>query len=202
MLYPYNLTPPSCKTDRANSDILSNSSMKHTLRSHRTSTPDSRTFSSMSGSRVTYAVSPTAEDPRPDVYTPRGDSRCALCINCDLEVTGSPTSKTLMADRKRAEPSNGSPHSPDQLLFCWRPRIAGVVHLPSHWTFQKCLEEDLCKGGHIRQNGKTASQRIFSMPSALLYMFPYSLPLLPLGSRLSYSVLFSKFVALAVRDGP
>jgi hypothetical protein len=52
---------------RAASLILSNSSMQHTPWSDRTSAPDSSTISRVSGSFVTYAVRPTADDPRPDV---------------------------------------------------------------------------------------------------------------------------------------
>src|ERR1700709_1590177 len=60
----------SCRTDRVNSDILSNSSMQQTPPSERTRAPDSSTSWRVSGSRVTYAVKPTAEDPFPLVYTP------------------------------------------------------------------------------------------------------------------------------------
>src|ERR1700761_7766184 len=57
----------SCKTERVESDILSNSSMQHTPPSLRTKAPDSRTRLRVSGSRVTYAVRPTAEEPLPEV---------------------------------------------------------------------------------------------------------------------------------------
>src|ERR1700685_4679084 len=74
-----------------------------------------------SGSRVTYAVNPTAEDPLPEVYTPRGAILCTYyqtkpkrnseqdkeknqgkdlsptCKICDLLVPGSPTSSTLIS---------------------------------------------------------------------------------------------------------
>ena len=88
----------SCSTDRVASDILSNSSIQQTPPSERTRAPlkevrgervrsepvrervkrekdgthDSRTCCFESGSRVMYAVRPTADDPFPDVYTPRG----------------------------------------------------------------------------------------------------------------------------------
>ncbi len=55
----------SWSTDLVESDILSNSSMQHTPPSDNTRAPDSRTSCRLSGSRVTYAVSPTAEDPLP-----------------------------------------------------------------------------------------------------------------------------------------
>ena len=49
------------------SDILSNSSMQQTPRSDNTRAPDSNTNSLVSGSFVTYAVRPTAEEPLPEV---------------------------------------------------------------------------------------------------------------------------------------
>jgi hypothetical protein len=54
------------------SDILSNSSIQQTPPSLRTKAPDSRTRLRVSGSLVTYAVRPTADEPFPEVYTPRG----------------------------------------------------------------------------------------------------------------------------------
>jgi len=57
----------SCKIERAPSLILSNSSMQHTPRSDSTSAPLSSTNSLVSGSRVTYAVRPTADEPLPEV---------------------------------------------------------------------------------------------------------------------------------------
>ena len=52
---------------RAPSDILSNSSMQQMPWSLSTSAPLSSTCSPLSGSFVTYAVKPTAEEPRPEV---------------------------------------------------------------------------------------------------------------------------------------
>ena len=52
----------SCKIERVSSFILSNSSIQHIPISLRTSAPLSRTISFVSGSLVTYAVRPTAED--------------------------------------------------------------------------------------------------------------------------------------------
>ena len=89
----------SCNIDRALSDILSNSSMQQMPRSDKTNAPDSSTISLDSGSRVTYAVRPTADEPRPDVYMPRGAMRCTYVSNCDFATPGSPTSKTLMSPR-------------------------------------------------------------------------------------------------------
>merc|ERR1719419_420123 len=57
----------SCKMERALSDILSNSSMQQMPRSLSTSAPDSSTRSPESGSFEMYAVSPTADDPLPEV---------------------------------------------------------------------------------------------------------------------------------------
>jgi hypothetical protein len=48
------------------SSILSNSSMQHTPMSASTSAPPSRTISFVNGSRVTEAVKPTPELPRPE----------------------------------------------------------------------------------------------------------------------------------------
>src|SRR5271154_389446 len=56
----------SWSTDRVESFILSNSSMQQTPPSERTKAPDSRTSCRDSGSRVTYAVRPTAEEPLPE----------------------------------------------------------------------------------------------------------------------------------------
>jgi len=57
----------SCRMDRVESLILSNSSMQQIPRSDRTRAPLSSTGSRVSGSLVTYAVRPTAEEPLPDV---------------------------------------------------------------------------------------------------------------------------------------
>jgi hypothetical protein len=57
----------SCSTARVRSVILSNSSMQQMPRSDRTSAPDSSTLSPVSGSLVTNAVRPTAEEPCPEV---------------------------------------------------------------------------------------------------------------------------------------
>ena len=57
----------SCRMERAPSDILSNSSMQQTPWSDSTSAPDSSTNCLVSGSFVTYAVRPTADEPLPEV---------------------------------------------------------------------------------------------------------------------------------------
>ena len=57
----------SCRMERVASDILSNSSMQHTPPSLRTSAPLSSTSCRVSGSLVTYAVRPTADEPFPEV---------------------------------------------------------------------------------------------------------------------------------------
>lgn len=59
---------------RSASAILSNSSMQHTPRSARTKAPPSRVISPVRGSRITAAVRPTPDEPRPVVYWP-GDHR-------------------------------------------------------------------------------------------------------------------------------
>lgn len=55
---------------RSASAILSNSSMQQTPRSASTSAPPSNVISPVSGSRITAAVRPTPDDPRPVVYWP------------------------------------------------------------------------------------------------------------------------------------
>ena len=52
---------------RSLSSILSNSSMQQMPLSARTRAPPSRTISSVTGSRITAAVRPTPEEPRPVV---------------------------------------------------------------------------------------------------------------------------------------
>ena len=73
--------------------------MQQMPRSLSTSAPLSMTNSRVSGSRTTLAVNPTALDPLPDVYTPRGDSLWTYPNNCDLDVPGSPTNRMLMSPR-------------------------------------------------------------------------------------------------------
>lgn len=53
---------------RSASAILSNSSIQQTPRSARTKAPPSKVISPVRGSRITAAVKPTPEDPRPVVY--------------------------------------------------------------------------------------------------------------------------------------
>lgn len=55
----------SCRMTLVLSSILSNSSIQQIPLSESTSAPLSSTFSFVSGSLVTYAVRPTAEDPLP-----------------------------------------------------------------------------------------------------------------------------------------
>ena len=74
----------------AQSLILSNSSMQQIPRSDRTTAPDSRTNSLVSGSLWTEAVRPTAEEPFPDVYTPLGAILCTYDSSC-----GTPASQRL-----------------------------------------------------------------------------------------------------------
>mmetsp|Transcript_48038 Transcript_48038/g.109107 ORF Transcript_48038/g.109107 Transcript_48038/m.109107 type:complete len:326 (+) Transcript_48038:268-1245(+) len=86
---------------RSCSDILSNSSIKHSPRSAKTSAPPSRVHSLVRGSFRTPAVSPTAEAPLPVVYTARGAIFSEYLRICDLAVPGSPRSSTLMSPRMR-----------------------------------------------------------------------------------------------------
>ena len=62
----------SWRITRVFSSILSNSSMQQIPLSDRTKAPLSNTISLVSGSRVTYTVSPTADDPFPEVKIPLG----------------------------------------------------------------------------------------------------------------------------------
>lgn len=58
---------------RSASAILSNSSMQQMPRSASTKAPPSRVISPVRGSRITAAVKPTPDDPRPVVYWPEED---------------------------------------------------------------------------------------------------------------------------------
>ena len=58
----------------------------------------------VSGSLVTYAVRPTADEPLPEVYWLRGTRLNTYCSSCDLEVPGSPQSRMLMSDLAAAAP--------------------------------------------------------------------------------------------------
>ena len=46
-------------------------------------------------------MSPTADEPFPDVYTPRGAILCTYASSCDLDVPGSPHMSTLISPRTR-----------------------------------------------------------------------------------------------------
>ena len=74
--------------------ILSNSSMRQTPLSARTSAPPSSVHSLVSGSLCTLAVSPTADAPLPVEYTARGAVASAYLSICDLAVPGSPRMRT------------------------------------------------------------------------------------------------------------
>mmetsp|Transcript_27946 Transcript_27946/g.41204 ORF Transcript_27946/g.41204 Transcript_27946/m.41204 type:complete len:236 (-) Transcript_27946:1951-2658(-) len=89
----------SCNIALVVSVILSNSSMQHMPKSDKTSAPDSNTKSRVSGSRTIEAVRPTADDPFPEVYTPRGESLCTYPKSCDLDVPGSPHKRILISPR-------------------------------------------------------------------------------------------------------
>ena len=96
------LTMTSCSTLRVASDILSNSSIQQTPPSLSTKAPLgeqcqevtgipngmgtylSSTSCLESGSRVTYAVRPTADEPFPEVYTPRGAILWTYCARRQL----------------------------------------------------------------------------------------------------------------------
>lgn len=51
----------------------------------------------VSGSLVMYAVRPTALDPLPEVYWPRGTKLYTYWSSCDLLVPGSPHSRRLIS---------------------------------------------------------------------------------------------------------
>ena len=84
---------------RSLSSILSNSSMQQMPLSASTKAPPSRTISSVTGSRITAAVRPTPEEPRPEVYTPRGATLEMYLSSCDLATPGSPMRQMLMSPR-------------------------------------------------------------------------------------------------------
>ncbi len=94
----------SCSTDRVLSLILSNSSMQQMPLSLSTSAPVCRTSCRVSGSFITYAVRPTALDPFPDVYWPRGTRLYTYWSSWDLLVPGSPQSRMLISARKFPRP--------------------------------------------------------------------------------------------------
>mmetsp|Transcript_574 Transcript_574/g.1322 ORF Transcript_574/g.1322 Transcript_574/m.1322 type:complete len:241 (-) Transcript_574:592-1314(-) len=86
---------------RSCSFILSNSSMRQTPRSARTSAPPSRVHSFVSGSLCTFAVSPTALAPFPVLYTALGAVASAYLSIWLLAVPGSPRTRTLTSPRMR-----------------------------------------------------------------------------------------------------
>ena len=90
----------SCNTDLVLSFILSNSSMQQIPLSLSTSAPVWRTSCRVSGSFITYAVRPTALEPLPDVYWPRGTRLYTYWSSCDLLVPGSPQRRMLTSARK------------------------------------------------------------------------------------------------------
>lgn len=90
----------SCSTDLVLSFILSNSSMQQMPLSLSTRAPVWRTSCRVSGSFVTYAVRPTALEPLPDVYWPRGTRLYTYWSSCDLLVPGSPQRRMLISARK------------------------------------------------------------------------------------------------------
>lgn len=90
----------SCRTDLVLSFILSNSSMQQMPLSLRTRAPVWRTSCRVSGSFITYAVSPTALEPLPEVYWPRGTRLYTYWSSWDLLVPGSPQRRMLISARK------------------------------------------------------------------------------------------------------
>jgi len=96
----------SWRTLRVESFILSNSSIQHMPLSASTNAPVCRTSCLVSGSFVTYAVSPTAEEPLPDVYWLRGTKLYTYDSNWDLLVPGSPHSKMLISALKFPRPED------------------------------------------------------------------------------------------------
>lgn len=73
-----------------------------------------RTSCLVSGSFVTYAVSPTADEPLPDVYWLRGTRLYTYDSNCDLLVPGSPHRRMLI-----------SALCAHQNIFCKDPNTSG-----------------------------------------------------------------------------
>ena len=83
----------SCRADLSEVSILSNSSIAATPPFANTIAPASRFIWPVSVSLITAAVKPTAEEPLPEVYSPRGDTSIALFRISDLPVPGSPTNR-------------------------------------------------------------------------------------------------------------
>mmetsp|Transcript_18826 Transcript_18826/g.64108 ORF Transcript_18826/g.64108 Transcript_18826/m.64108 type:complete len:342 (-) Transcript_18826:199-1224(-) len=121
---------------RSVSSILSNSSMQQMPMSAITSAPPSSTISPVSVSRVTAAVRPAPELPRPVVYTPRGDT-FTMCFSSWLFATpGSPMRQRWISPRSfipsasvRLEPPQ-SCSSIAFLMSSW-PKISGAMDLAS-----------------------------------------------------------------------
>lgn len=90
----------SCRTDLVLSFILSNSSMQQMPLSLSTRAPVWRTSCRVSGSFITYAVRPTALEPLPEVYWPRGTRLYTYWSSWDLLVPGSPQRRMLISERK------------------------------------------------------------------------------------------------------
>lgn len=90
----------SCRTDLVLSFILSNSSMQQMPLSLSTRAPVWRTSCRVSGSFITYAVRPTALEPLPEVYWPRGTRLYTYWRSWDLLVPGSPQRRILISARK------------------------------------------------------------------------------------------------------
>ena len=87
-----------CQT--VHSDLtLSNSSIKQTPLSAKTSAPASSVHSLVTGCLCTYAVKPTAEAPWPVVNTALWAIFSMYLRNCDFAVPGSPHIKMLMSPR-------------------------------------------------------------------------------------------------------
>ena len=151
----------SCSTDRVESDILSNSSMQHTPPSDSTSAPDSSTSCRVSGSRVTYAVRPTAEDPLPLVYTPRGAILWMYCSSCDLDVDGSPHSRMLMSPRYLGLP----PFSNDLLV---PPNSCSRMPFLTSSISYTLGASDLASSSYT--SGRAAVARILASSSSLTFL--------------------------------
>lgn len=76
-------------------------------------------------SRTTEAVSPAAELPLPDVYTPTGATRSANLRNWDLAVDGSPSSSTLRSPRMRM-PSGSTLRDPPTSMHAMARLMSSV----------------------------------------------------------------------------
>lgn len=95
---------------RSASAILSNSSMQQMPRSARTKAPPSRVISPVRGSRITAAVRPTPDEPRPVVYWPE-------------QQTGNKKKLQLAVDQTVTTSSFTQNKTSNYMTGCWHSKL-------------------------------------------------------------------------------